>query len=122
MNDSTKSAVNAAEIDLDALTRDEKSMLLYAETVVVDHGGLIEGPRINSDDLAALKKFKGEGLLDFGRIPAALLGTFRRGVTHWVTFHDGAWTLAHRLRRDRAARPNAARREVDQWLTNSAGA
>lgn len=114
--------MNAAEIDLDALTRDERNALLYAETCVVDYGGLLEGIRMNEDDHRALDEFQAEGLLTWGRIPGTLLTSFSRQVTHWVTFTDGAWTLANRLRRARAEKPNTARQKVDEYLAERATA
>jgi hypothetical protein len=108
--------MNPNEIDLDALTRDEKSALVYAETCLVDYGGLLEGIRMNEHDIAAFNRFQTEGLLTWGRVPGAMLGTFARKVTHWITFNDGAWILAHRLRRARAGRSTSSRQEVDAYL------
>ncbi len=85
------------------LTKNERSILLYAETCVVDFAGLLEGKRMNSDDIEALKKFEAAGILTFGRIPARVLGSMvSRECTHWVEFADAAWTLAHALRRQAA--------------------
>lgn len=85
---------------IENLTKTERSILLYAETCVVDHAGLLEGKRMNKDDLDALKKFEADGILKFGRIPGRLLGSMgARDCTHWVEFTDAAWTLAHVLRR-----------------------
>lgn len=112
-------------IDITTLSRDEASLLLYAETCLVDHGGLLTGDRMNAADLAALGKFKAAGILDFGRIPARLLGSLPTApgtkLTHWVTFHDEAWDAAHALRRARADRRNSAnRRKVDEVLAERA--
>ena len=76
---------------------------------------------IRDADIAALKKFQSEGLLSFGRIPARLLNSLRhRQATHWVTFHDRAWTLAHQLRRKRAERIGPDREKVNAALAESA--
>ena len=102
------------------LTRDEKSILLYAETCLVDGGGLMAGARMNEADIAALKKFRDGGILDFGRIPFHTIEKLIQPavpLTHWVTFHDRAWELAHALRRQRASNgqsPN--RKKVDAAL------
>ena len=89
-------------LDINTLTRDERGILLYAETCLVDGSGLLTGERMNKADLDALAKFKAAGILDFGRIPARLLSSMKP-LTHWVTFTDAAWELAHALRRQRAA-------------------
>ena len=59
-------------IDITTLTKVERSIILYAESCSVEYGGLLEGMRMNEDDLVALRKFE-EGILSFGRCPAALL-------------------------------------------------
>lgn len=87
----------------ETLTKIERSILLYAETCVVDYAGLLEGKRMNSDDIEALKKFEAAGILKFGRIPARVLGSMiSRECTHWVEFTEAAWVLAHVLRRQAA--------------------
>lgn len=97
------------------MSKDEKSILIYMETRLVDYGGLLDGPKMNKADLDAAKKFQEEGLLDFGRIPAALLEASKPS-THWVTFNDSAWILAHELRRVRSLRPSPARTVLDEYL------
>lgn len=102
------------------LSRDEKSILLYAETCVVDGSGLLSGARMNEADITALKKFKDAGILDFGRIPYRTLATLIQppaaSLTHWVTFHEPAWALAHALRRQRALQLGSNRKKVDAAL------
>lgn len=114
-------------IDITTLTRDEKSILLYAETCVVDRSGLMVGARMNEVDMAALKKFKEAGALDFGRIPYHCMQTLRHdgpGVesTHWVTFHEPAWKAAHALRRVRAQQIGPNRKKVDEALAERVAA
>lgn len=83
------------------LTRTERSILLYAETTLVDHGGLMEGVRMNADDHAALDSMQERGLLTWGRVPGRTLGTYiARNITHWVEFTDAGWASAHQARRD----------------------
>ena len=99
----------------ETMTRDQRSQLLYAETCVVDGGGLMVGVKMNADDHAAMNAFQESGLLVWGRIPGWLLGmtpsqdgeklpTRPDGVTHWVQFGERAWELAHALRKARARR------------------
>jgi hypothetical protein len=103
-------------MDISNLTKTERSLLLYAECCCVDHGGLLVGARMNTDDIVALRKFKQLGMLDFGRIPAAMLTGGLMGETHWVTLCDSGWSLATRLRIGRAAKSTAKRRQVNDLL------
>jgi hypothetical protein len=88
------------------LTKDERSVILYAETCLVDSYGKMAQIRMNKEDLAALDRFKEEGLLDYGRLSAKEIMNVHNIIhgTHWVRFTEEAWTLAHKLRRERAAR------------------
>lgn len=87
------------------LTMGQSSILLYAESCLVDRGGLLDGVRMNAADHADLKAFAAAGLLEFGRIPASLLkgGSVRTpSPTNWVKFSDEAWELAAACRKLRA--------------------
>ncbi|WP_236027618.1 MULTISPECIES: hypothetical protein [Burkholderia] len=109
-------------IDPETLSRDEYSLLLYAETVCVEYGGLLEGARMNAADMGALERFKADGILNYGRVPGRLLGTFTRGVSHWCDLTDAGWELAHKLRRARAAKSKdrEPRTRVDEALAKVA--
>ena len=100
----------------DTMTRDQRSILLYAESCAVEHGGLLEGIRMNKDDHAALDDLAQAGMLTWGRTPGKLLGTFQRNVTHWCDLTEAGWALAFQLRRERAAKPNASRQKVDAYF------
>ena len=90
------------------LTKVQRSILLYAECCLVDYGGLLEGSRMNADDLGALREFHDAGLLRFGRVPGSLLGSFiGRSITHWVVFTPAGWDLAHATRRLQSERSKA---------------
>lgn len=109
-------------IDIEALTHDERSILLYAETCLVDRGGLLCGARMNGADMAALKQFEADGALEFGRIPFKLLGNHggEPADTHWVTFHEPAWQAAHALRRKRSENIGPIRKRINEALTERA--
>lgn len=111
-------------INIEALTQTEKSALIYAETCLVDYAGLLEGIRMNADDITAFDKFKELGLIDFGRIPfkaiSSLIGS--RKCTHWIEFTDEAWKLAHSIRRIRAEQckySSTNRKMLDDFLLNN---
>jgi len=97
------------------LTKAQQSVLLYAESCMVDRSGLLEGIRMNQEDLDALKALQAEGVLTYGRIPSVLLEPPNRmgGATHWVSFTDAAWEFAHTLRRERGTRVSQKRLDID---------
>lgn len=110
-------------INIETMTKVERSILLYAETCCVDYGGLLEGQRMNADDMAALKKFEEAGILEYGRIPFKLLGplgSYGRKPTHWITFTDAAWEVAHALRRRCSHKASVSRQKVDEALADRA--
>lgn len=110
-------------ITIDTITRDQRSILMYAETCAVDHGGLLEGIRMNSDDIAALDQLEAAGIVKYGRVPGKMLGSFRvRQATHWCDLTEAGWALAYALRRARAAKPDANRKKVDAVFAERAEA
>ena len=93
---------------IDEFSRQERSILLYAETCLVDNYGRMNQTRMNKEDFDNLDKMKAEGLLDYGRLPAKeiesymkLLGRFQT-ATHWVSFTEEAWELVLIMRKARA--------------------
>jgi len=96
------------------MTKVERSTLCYAETCAVDGYGLMEGVRMNGDDMVALEEFQAQGLLRFGRIKAALLGKSpsKRPYTHWIKLEAEGWRLAGLCRQLRAKAVIAYSEEV----------
>lgn len=90
------------------LTRDETSLLLYLETRAVDHGGAVDGARMNENDFAAARRWADEGLIGFGRITMSTIPG--RQQSAWVTLSPEAWRLAHSARRKRASSSLETRR------------
>ncbi len=89
------------------MTKDEISVLLYFETCLVDRRGGFSSAQMNKEDFAIAKKWRKEGFIDFGRIPAKDLrrqrvGSPFRTSTNWVVFTAEAWRLAHRARQAKA--------------------
>lgn len=99
--------------DTKTMSRDEQTCLLYLETCAVDYDGFVESIRMNAADFAATEEFKRQGLVEFQRVPGAMLGSFSRKVTHYVTFTPAGWALAHRLRIERAERGLQSRRRKE---------
>ena len=94
-------------------TKDERSLLLFFETRLVDYSGRVASIHMNEEDIKIAKKFVEENLIQFGRLKFAVVESFRgQGLTqrhtHWVRFSDAAWKIAHKLRRERSDRMIAA--------------
>lgn len=89
---------------LEKLTRDEKSLILFLETQAVDYCGIVRTIHMNQPDLKIAEKWNDEGFIVFHRRPwheiesdPEYLQKFQR--THYVILSDEAWTIAHVLRK-----------------------
>ena len=89
------------------LTREQRRLLLYLETCLVDGGGRVQGCKLNTEDHEQIDKWIEDGFIRFGRLP---FDTIRAGTstcfpkTHWVRFSEECWPLVARYRRERAER------------------
>lgn len=91
--------------DIDKMTKDEKNLLLYFESCLVDHNGYVCGARINEDDIKIAEKWKEEKFISFGRIPFhEIKHNTQFPNTNWVRFTEDAWVIAHQLRKERSER------------------
>jgi hypothetical protein len=94
--------------EISEFMRQEKSILLYAETCLVDNKGRLNSLKMNGEDFDNLDKMEREGLLHYGRLPfheiERLSKYFNKLTlpTHWVSFSDEAWALAWAMRKERA--------------------
>jgi len=82
------------------MTSDERSLLLYFETRMVDYGGLIDVKHMNNVDRDIADKWNEEGFIKSGRIKAHSIIIFG----HWCEFSEEAWKLAHLERRAKCKR------------------
>lgn len=90
---------------LDGMTKSERSLLLYIESVSVDYAGLVHNQRINADDRIILKRWHDEGFIFFSRIQWDSIQTLHdKHNTDLVRLSETAWKLAHEERRARAIR------------------
>ena len=74
------------------MTREECNLLLFLETRIVDHRGLVEGNCMNKEDFETTRTWTDTAFVKFSK------STLR------VQFSDEAWTTAHKLRRERGER------------------
>lgn len=93
----------------EVVTRDERNLILYFETCLVDAYGRAEGHHMNKEDIAIAKHLKALNLIQFGRLRMKAIQKLRGDpngsiFTHYVRFSDKMWTFAHRLRRERSER------------------
>lgn len=88
---------------LDEMTRDERSLLLYLETRAVDFGGKVDVRHMNKEDMDMAKRWNSEGFLKFGRIKFHDILSKQSG-THWCELSDEAWALAQQERKARYTR------------------
>jgi hypothetical protein len=86
--------------NLDTMTSEERSLLLYFEIRAVDHGGLVDTKHMNSEDMDIADKWNEKGFIKSGRIKAPSIITY----THWCELSEEAWKLAHAERRARCKR------------------
>lgn len=82
------------------MTKEELSLLLYFEAMVVDDYGRIDERKINAEDRIIAKRWNEEGFIEFGRIAGAPFPH----KSEYVRLSPKAWCAAHNERQLRAAR------------------
>ena len=84
------------------MDKDERSLLLYLETCLVDNRGRVDQKKLNNDDRHIMELWRDNGFVNFGRIhPDEYM---EKMGTHWVELSEDAWKLAHEERRARSRR------------------
>ena len=88
--------------DLKKLNKNERSLLLYLETCLVDNGGKIDNRKINDEDIKIMINWEAKHFINFGRIKFnAITKPYN---SNWIEFSDLAWKLAHKERIERSKR------------------
>jgi len=110
--DPAEFGLNDPEAILNAMNRDERSLLLYFESCLVNHRGMLEARRMNETDFRIAKEWTARGFVQFQRRPARDIVGSTTVRTHEVHLSEEAWELAHIERRRRAERnqPKGARK------------
>lgn len=102
-------------MELKDMNQDERSLLLYLETCLVDHAGKVKSVHMNADDFDITERWEAEEFIEFGRLPSGEIYAAGKKSSHvatnWVRFSDDAWRLAHAERRARSERIISAREE-----------
>ncbi len=87
---------------LENLTKDELSLLLFFETLAVDHRGIVDDPRkMNEQDFKIAKQWNSEGFCSFKRYTMREFNGEVKMLTHIIELSDEAWSLAHQERKAR---------------------
>lgn len=89
-------------MELEDMTRDEISLLLYLESCAVDQGGLIGAEHMNTADFKIAKQWSEDGFLNFGRVYSK--DAFNLGKSHYCELTDEAHELAAQARKAKAVR------------------
>lgn len=101
----------------ETMSMNERSILLYLESRAVDAGGLCKAVHMNQDDFSDIEKLKAAGLVEFFRIPAALLGQGSdKAWTHWTRLSDAGFELAAACRKLRAVQQGPYSKKVQAEL------
>lgn len=97
------------------LSREEKSLLLYLESCMVDNRGRMDSRKINDEDEHILIHWREIGFIDFGRIHPDEYMLNMGG--RWIELSDDAWELASIERYERSVRmlKNRAWIKSDEW-------
>lgn len=87
-------------------TKDQRLLLLYLETCIVDKAGRVNQIHMNDKDTEQAEAWNEAGFIGYGRI---IFKDCTKNGSSWVTFSDSAWETAHRERRARGERMIAGR-------------
>lgn len=91
-------------LNLETMSRDERSLLVYFESVSVDAYAKIDQRRMNDIDREIAEDWNKKGFIKYGRVKASEIARSTSKCTHFVILSDAAWALAHQERRNRANR------------------
>ena len=96
---------------LDDLSGAGCSLLIYLETTVVDHMGMVDSRKINEDDHKIIKQWNTDGFVLFGRMASVSIEQRIRlrhlnsaHEVYWCELSDDAWRITAELRKDRGKR------------------
>lgn len=97
-------------MNVEDMTKDERSLLLYFEDCMVNRMGCVQPVHMNEGDFEIAERWHRDKFVSFVRCPYAFIrkdNPNRRAggdYTHLVLLSDGAWKVAHQLREDRGNR------------------
>lgn len=84
--------------------KEQHYLLMYLETCVVDHGGLVDCMKMSKDEFTLATQWNKSRFISFGRIKFSDVERMRGKYTHWCEFSEDSWIEAHKQRRARAER------------------
>ena len=83
------------------MTKDARSLLLYLETCATDAIGKVDDCRINDIDREIIGEWKSSKFIQYGRVK---FEDVKDSSINWVILSKEAWTLAHKLRKEKGIR------------------
>lgn len=90
---------------LNEMTKGERSLLIYIESVCVDYGGIVHSQRVNEEDVEILKRWDKEGFISYSHLTWNSIQTLAdKHCTSLVRLSAEAWLLAQEERRARFLR------------------
>ena len=101
------------KMKLSEMTREERSLLLYLESCLVESRGRVNLQRTNNGDMTIIDKWNNEKFIKKGRI--VIDKYMETSGSMWVEFSNSAWELAHEERKNRSTRMTKKR----QWVKTS---
>jgi hypothetical protein len=97
-------------MNLEDMSKDERSLLIYVESVSVDYGGLVDSRKINAADRVILKRWHDTQFVFFSRITWNSVQMLHdHNNTDLVRLSDEAWKLASEERKARYVRISSKR-------------
>lgn len=88
-------------MEKDTLTKNERSLLLFFETCMVDGCCLVDTRHMNEEDTRIAEAWTEQGYIYFGRLPIDAIVSAK---TYFVILLPEALQIAEELRKDRAMR------------------
>ena len=98
-------------MNLKDMSRDERGLLLFLETCLVDYCGRVNKARMNQLDEEIGQRWIEEGFVSGGRIAS---DDHNGQGAHWIEFSEEAWKLAHEERRARFERNTRQYRKTSE--------
>jgi hypothetical protein len=88
-------------VNIESMSKGEKSLLLYLESRATNHSGLINVSQINKEEIDICNRWNKKGFIQFGRVVARNVRSY---CFMWCKLPESTFKIAHKLRKERADR------------------
>lgn len=99
--------MSSQKVDTTHWNKDERSLIVYLETRMVDHSGVVNLAHLNDTDRTTIEGWVARGLIEWGRLTDASIKNSdgrTKIETHWVILSEEALDIAYAERRARIKR------------------